>query len=138
MAYDKYFRISNFYVRRCWIFFLIKLQFSILKFYWKKIPQYRCFLKTFVRYLRHFQATASVPTERYFTNKIVKGPWKINWKQLVRKTKTCVEKKHEVFISLYYSKISLFLFPANICWSSRRLEDVFKTCLQDVFSTYSA
>ena len=24
--------------------------------------------------------------------------------------------------------------PANICWSSRRFEDVFKTCLDDVFS----
>ena len=22
--------------------------------------------------------------------------------------------------------------PANICWSSRRLEDVFKTCLEDI------
>ena len=28
--------------------------------------------------------------------------------------------------------------PANICWSSRRLEDVFKTCLEDVFNTSSA
>ena len=27
--------------------------------------------------------------------------------------------------------------PANICWSSRRLEDVFKACLQDVFKTSS-
>ena len=23
-------------------------------------------------------------------------------------------------------------FPANICWSSRRLQDVLKTCLEDV------
>ena len=30
------------------------------------------------------------------------------------------------------------LNPANICWSSRRLEDVFKTCLEDVFNTSSA
>ena len=28
--------------------------------------------------------------------------------------------------------------PANICWSSIRLEDVFKTCLEDVFNTSSA
>ena len=28
-------------------------------------------------------------------------------------------------------------YPANICWSSRRLQDVFKTCLEDVFSTSS-
>ena len=26
--------------------------------------------------------------------------------------------------------------PANIRWSSRRLEDVFKTCLEDVLKTY--
>ena len=26
--------------------------------------------------------------------------------------------------------------PANICWSSRRLEDVFKTCLEDISRTY--
>ena len=29
-------------------------------------------------------------------------------------------------------------FPAKICWSSRRLDDVFKTCLQGVFNTSSA
>ena len=28
--------------------------------------------------------------------------------------------------------------PANICWSSRCLEEVFKTCLEDVFNTSSA
>ena len=38
------------------------------------------------------------------------------WKQLVRKTTTHAEKKlnhylHQVFISFYYSKVSLFLFP---------------------------
>ena len=26
-------------------------------------------------------------------------------------------------------------FPANIFWSSRRLQDIFKTCLRDVFKT---
>ena len=30
------------------------------------------------------------------------------------------------------------LTPANICWPSRRLEDVFKTYLEDVFNTFSA
>ena len=36
-------------------------------------------------------------------------------------------------------KNALFsLNPANICWSSRRLEDVFKTYLEDVFNTSSA
>ena len=29
-------------------------------------------------------------------------------------------------------------FPANICWSSRRLQGVLKTCLEDVFNTSSA
>ena len=29
-------------------------------------------------------------------------------------------------------------YPTNICWSSRRLEDVLKTCLEDVFNTSSA
>ena len=28
--------------------------------------------------------------------------------------------------------------PGNICWSSRRLEDVFKVCLEDIFNTSSA
>ena len=27
--------------------------------------------------------------------------------------------------------------PANICWSSRRVEDIFKTCLEEVFNTSS-
>ena len=29
-------------------------------------------------------------------------------------------------------------FPANICWSSRRLEDIFKTCFENVFNMSSA
>ena len=32
-----------------------------------------------------------------------------------------------------YFKMKLTI-PANICWSWRRLQDVFKTCLEDVFS----
>ena len=76
----------------------------------KKNTPMQVFSKNFARYLRHFQATASVATEKYFTNKIVKSPLKKNWKQLVRKTTTYAGKKHEVFISFYYSKISLFLF----------------------------
>ena len=31
------------------------------------------------------------------------------------------------------TKAILSANPANIFWSSRRLEDVFKTCLEDVF-----
>ena len=30
------------------------------------------------------------------------------------------------------------MFPANISWSSRCLEDVFKTCFEDIFNTSSA
>ena len=82
------------------------------------------FLKNFARYLRYFQATASNPTEKYFTNKIVKSPLKKYWKQLVRKTTTYAEKKHEVFISFYYSKISSFLFSlcSMINWNHVFLE----------------
>ena len=32
----------------------------------------------------------------------------------------------------------LYNIPANICWSSRLLEEVFKICLGDVFNTSSA
>ena len=35
-------------------------------------------------------------------------------------------------------KAEINSFPANICWSWRRLEDVLKTCLEDVFNTSSA
>ena len=36
-----------------------------------------------------------------------------------------------------YLKLDLpdWYIPANICWSSRRLEDVFKTCFRNVFVT---
>ena len=52
-----------------------------------------------------------------FINKIVKSPLRNRkkWKQLVRKTTTQAKQKlrhylHQVFISFYYSKRSLFLF----------------------------
>ena len=43
----------------------------------------------------------------------------------------------------YFSRVMLSLrfelnSPANICLSSRRLEDVLKICLEDVFNTSSA
>ena len=63
----------------------------------------------------HLQATAFA--EKYFTNKIVKNPLRKEkkWKQLVRKTTTHAKQKlnhylHQLFISFYYLKISLFLF----------------------------
>ena len=39
----------------------------------------------------------------------------------------------EKILSAY--KFILSAFPANICWSSRHLENVLKTCLEDVFKT---
>ena len=77
-------------------FLLIKLQVSILQLYGKNRIQYRCFIINFTRYLRHiFYRTPPgdcvCPTEKYFTNKIVKillKKEKKNWKLLVRKTTT--------------------------------------------------
>ena len=37
-----------------------------------------------------------------------------------------------------FNHVSTATNPANICWSWRRLEDVSKTCLEDVFNTSSA
>ena len=37
---------------------------------------------------------------------------------------------------LKQSSLATIKNPANICWSSRRLQDVFKICLQDVLKTY--
>ena len=78
------------------------------------------FSDEFARCLRHLftehlQATASVLWKKYFINKIVKKSLRRKkWKQLVRKTKTRAKQKlihclHQVSISFYYSKISLFL-----------------------------
>ena len=41
----------------------------------------------------------------------------------------------EVF---WWKQFTTSLYPANMCWSSRRLEDIFKTCLEDAFKTSSA
>ena len=50
-----------------------------------------------------------------------------------------IQKTITTFFDLPYTKSQNGnLIPANICWSSRRLEDVFKTCLEDVFNTSSA
>ena len=42
-----------------WSLILIKLQVSILQFYWKKGLLHRCFLVNFARYLRHFLQNTS-------------------------------------------------------------------------------
>ena len=48
----------------------------------------------------------------------------------------CSEDKTEEYSSAKYQWRNWGgTFPANNCWSSRRLEDVLKTCLQNVFST---
>ena len=50
-----------------------------------------------------------------------------------------IQKTITTFFDLPYTKSQNGnLISANICWSSRRLEDVFKTCLEDVFNTSSA
>ena len=50
-----------------------------------------------------------------------------------------IQKTITTFFDLPYTKSQNGnLIPANICWSSRRLEDVLKTCLEDVFNTSSA
>ena len=76
----------------------------------------------FARYLRHpflehLQATTSLLRKKKIINKIVKNPLRKGkkWKQLARKTTTQAKQKlnhylHQVFISFYYSKMSLFLF----------------------------
>ena len=46
--------------------------------------------------------------------------------------------KKYALLSLYRPPNQNINFPANICWSWRRLEAVFKTCLKDVFNTSSA
>ena len=75
----------------------------------------------FARYLRHpfleHQMTTSLLRKKKIINKIVKNPLRKGkkWKQLARKTTTQAKQKlnhylHQVFISFYYSKMSLFLF----------------------------
>ena len=83
---------------------------------------HRSFLMNFARYLRRtFYKTPPgdyfCSTEKYFTNKINKNPLRKEkkWKQLVRRTTIHAKQKfnhhlHQVFISFYCSKISLFFF----------------------------
>ena len=50
-----------------------------------------------------------------------------------------IQKTITTFFDLPYTKSQNGnLIPANIWWSSRRLEDVFKTSLEDVFNPSSA
>ena len=89
--------------------------FYILQLHWNKVLQHKCFLMNFGKYLRQLfyrtpPGNCFCPTEKYFTNKIVKNPLRKEkkWKQLVRKTTTRAKLNHylhQVFIS--YSTISL-------------------------------
>ena len=98
--------------------FLIKLQVIILQLHWQKGLGHWGFLMNFVRYLgQNTPGDCFFTTEKYFTNKIVKNSLgkEKKWKQFVRKTMTRAEQKlnhniYQIFISFYYSKISLFLF----------------------------
>ena len=53
------------------------------------------------------------------------------------KIELLVQKRLEFQMAITFYRV-LLDNPANICWSSRRLEDVFKTCVEDVFNTSSA
>ena len=44
----------------------------------------------------------------------------------------------EMFCKDLRNQTMRIINPTNICWSSRRLQDVFKTYLEDVFTTSSA
>ena len=63
-----------------------------------------------------FQATVSILRKKYYTNKIVKKSLRKekNGNSLLEKRRHAKQKLnhylHEVFISFYYEKISLFLF----------------------------
>ena len=46
--------------------------------------------------------------------------------------------KFQKFVIISFQRNLWTTVPANICWSWRRLEDVFKTCLEEVFNTSSA
>ena len=51
----------------------------------------------------------------------------------------CLKRSFELIINIFeWRKDESSLSPANICWYWRRLQDVFKTCLEDVFNTSSA
>ena len=84
-------------------------------------------------FAEHLQATTSVWQKKYFINKIVKNPLRKKrnkWKQLVRKTTTQTKQKlnhylHQVFISFYYSRMSLknfWVFKENFVFGYFWLE----------------
>ena len=86
----------------------------------KKRLQQTCFLMSFTRYFRHL-LYRSPPVDcfcskkKYFANKIVNSLLKEE-KHAGKKNPTQTEKRlkdylHQVFISFYFSKVSLFLFP---------------------------
>ena len=50
-------------------------------------------------------------------------------------SRSFVLKKH---FGLLWQIVFKWDYPANICWSSRRIQDVFKSCLEDVFNSSSA
>ena len=68
----------------------------------------------FARYLRHFQATASVPTEKYFTNKIVKSPLQKKLETAGKKNNDIRrEKTSSLHIFLLFKKFFIPLFSAS-------------------------
>ena len=101
----------------CVGFFLMKLQVSILPLYWEKGVQHY-FSPRILQdiwdnsFTEHLYATAS-NLQKYFTNKLQKNIWKkakIGKKNNGTRRKTLKHYMTQVFISVYYSKISFFLF----------------------------
>ena len=59
-------------------------------------------------------------------------------KQLTTFHIVILNKNSRIKIKITEQKQQQRLGPTNIFWSSRRLEDFFKTCLEEVLNTSSA
>ena len=105
---------------------LIKLQVSMLQLYWNKELSHRFSLMNCAVYLRHHiyrtpPGDCFCYMENHSDNNIVKNPLrKKKWKQQLK----LHHFLHQVFISFYYFKISLFLFSLLpvIYWKHEFLE----------------
>ena len=100
-------------------FFLTKLQVQPATLL-KEMTLIQVFMMNFAKYLRHFlyrtpQCDCFCSTEQYFTNKIENCPLKKKMETAGIKSNDTRRKKHkhyvhQVFISIYSSKTSLFPF----------------------------
>ena len=109
----------------CVNLFKIKLQVSMLPLYWEKGVQHY-FSPRILQdiwddsFTEHLYVTAS-NLQKYFTNKLEKNIWKkakIGKKNTDTHRKTLKHYITQIFISIYYSKSSFFLFfPLPIIYS---------------------